>query len=88
MTPISDRVAATVSGIELQHLSSGYNVSYIKSCITGTDLWMRCTHYQAHLPYRSHFMEIQLSLPCSQEPATGLCPQPDESSEHPHTPCL
>jgi len=25
-------------------------------------------------------MELEHKLPCSQEPATGLCPQPDVSS--------
>jgi hypothetical protein len=30
-------------------------------------------------------MEPEGSLPCSQEPATDLCPEPDESSPHPST---
>jgi hypothetical protein len=29
-----------------------------------------------------HFMEPEASLPCSQEPATGPCREPDESSSH------
>jgi hypothetical protein len=28
-------------------------------------------------------MESEISLPCSQKPATGPCPDPDESSPHP-----
>jgi hypothetical protein len=31
------------------------------------------------------FMEPESSLPCSQEPATGHYPAPDESSPHTHT---
>jgi hypothetical protein len=30
-----------------------------------------------------HFMESKGKLPYPQEPTTGLCPQPDESSPHP-----
>jgi hypothetical protein len=30
-------------------------------------------------------MEPECSLLCSQEPATGPCPKPAESSPHPHT---
>jgi hypothetical protein len=30
-------------------------------------------------------MESEGSLPCSQEPATGLYPEPDDSSPHPPT---
>jgi hypothetical protein len=30
-------------------------------------------------------MEPESSLPCSEEPATVSCPEPDESSPHPHT---
>jgi len=29
-------------------------------------------------------MELESSLPCLQEPVTGPCPEPDESSSHPH----
>jgi hypothetical protein len=29
------------------------------------------------------FMEPEGSLPCSQQPATGPCPEPDDSSPHP-----
>jgi hypothetical protein len=29
-----------------------------------------------------HFMKYECSLPCSQEPSTGRCPEPDESSVH------
>jgi hypothetical protein len=31
------------------------------------------------------FIEPEVSLPYSQEPATGPCPEPDESSPRPHT---
>jgi len=31
-------------------------------------------------------MESKGSLLCSQEPATGLCPEPDSSSRHFRTP--
>jgi len=27
-------------------------------------------------------METEISLPCSQEPATGRCPEPNPSNEH------
>jgi hypothetical protein len=48
-----------------------------------------------HSPYRkansrparqeiSSFMEPDISLSCSQEPATGPYPQPDETSPHSH----
>jgi hypothetical protein len=30
-------------------------------------------------------MEPKDSVPCSQEPATGPCPEPDESTPHPPT---
>jgi len=30
-------------------------------------------------------MEPEVSLPCSQETATGLYPEPDASIPHPHT---
>jgi hypothetical protein len=30
-------------------------------------------------------MEPESSLPCAQEPATGLYPEPSESSPHLHT---
>jgi len=30
-------------------------------------------------------MEPKDSLSCSQQPATGLHPKPDESTSHPHT---
>jgi hypothetical protein len=30
-----------------------------------------------------HFMEPEGSSPCSQEPFTGSCPEPDQSSLHP-----
>jgi hypothetical protein len=30
-------------------------------------------------------METEGSLPCSQEPATGSYPEPDESNTHPPT---
>jgi hypothetical protein len=30
-------------------------------------------------------MEIEVSLLCLQEPTTGPCPEPDESSPHPYT---
>jgi hypothetical protein len=33
-------------------------------------------------------MEPEGSLPCSQEPAIGPCPEPDESSLHLPTPFL
>jgi hypothetical protein len=28
-------------------------------------------------------MEPESSLPCSQQPATATCPEPDESNPHP-----
>jgi hypothetical protein len=31
-----------------------------------------------------HFMETKVSLSCSQEPATGPYPEPDNCSRHPH----
>jgi len=31
------------------------------------------------------FMKPEGSLPCSKEPTTGLCPEPGETSQHPHT---
>jgi hypothetical protein len=30
-----------------------------------------------------HFMETEGSVPCSQEPSTGPCPEPDEPNPHP-----
>jgi hypothetical protein len=33
-------------------------------------------------------MEPQGSLPCSQGPATGPYPEPDESKPNPHVPTL
>jgi hypothetical protein len=36
-------------------------------------------------PEDQHFMEPEGSLSCSEEPATGPNPEPDESNPHPET---
>jgi hypothetical protein len=41
------------------------------------------TSYSASQRNFQHFMELELSLPCSQQRTTGLYPEPDESSPHP-----
>jgi hypothetical protein len=44
----------------------------------------RSTNQEKYPPY----IDSEPSLPCSQPPAIGPYPEPDESDPHPHTPFL
>jgi hypothetical protein len=42
------------------------------------------SHYVFGYPSSQHFMEPECSPPCSQEPATSLCPHPHDYSPQSH----
>jgi hypothetical protein len=49
---------------------------------------LRSCQSLSHARDFQHFMEPEVSLPCSQEPAPCLCSEPDEYNAPPHTICL
>jgi hypothetical protein len=48
--------------------------------------FFRSCQLYSHSRTSQHFMEPECSLPCSQEPSTGLFPEPDQSSPYVHFP--
>jgi hypothetical protein len=48
----------------------------IKACVTQSWSWALLEKP----PIVRHFMELELSLPCAQEPSTGPYPEPDQSN--------
>jgi hypothetical protein len=46
-------------------------------------IWEADSRYDTK-KFRQHFMEPEYSSPCSQEPSTGPCPQPDETTTSYH----
>jgi hypothetical protein len=54
--------------------------------VHGAESLLRNQQAFSYLRNSQHFMEPECSLLCLQEPATGPCPEPDESS--PYNPVL
>jgi hypothetical protein len=48
----------------------------------GAEPFLRSCPLCSHSRNSQHFMEPEGSLPCSQEPSTGLFPEPDQSNPH------
>jgi hypothetical protein len=53
--------------------SMGQSPEYLLAC-------EQANRYSASQEIPPPFIETEGSLPCSQQPATGPCPEPDESS--------
>jgi hypothetical protein len=66
-------------------LNSLYRI--LKSDLQGRDTQsLRCLYSLKWLINVRPFKEPEGSLPCSQQPAIGPFPEPDETSPHSHTP--
>jgi hypothetical protein len=94
-TDISEECTASISGVSYIHcccicyefrsfiLSRTFFLVFLFWPIRGAES-LRSHQWLSHCRDSYHFMEPEGSLPCLQELNTGTCPEPDESSPHPH----
>lgn len=60
------------------------NTRLLHVCFVASDVRAECTRYRHEgIP---QFVELEGSLPCSQQPASSAYPEPDESRPRPLTP--
>jgi hypothetical protein len=101
---ISDlrRISCVHIFVSLPHLSEHplYSLSLQALCYTarraliylltyGAEPFLTSCQFCSHSRTSQHFMELESSLPCSQELSTGPCPEPGRSSPyHPIPPYL
>jgi hypothetical protein len=56
--------------------------SLTRSLTHGAEPFLRNCKLCSHSRNSQHFIELEGSLPCSQEPSTGPYPEPDRSNPH------